>query len=298
LKQQREVPVFCGQCGTENSKDARECVVCGSSLTIQIGGGTCDTCGAAVGADDRYCRSCGEIIEQDESSRLAQPGASFGDDDLSDVELSALPDWLRDLAPSEVPAGQNSTASSSPSPDDLPDWLREIGASLDDEPPGSSTSVTSMGPVHHQPAAQFELVSDDDLPDWLKALGDDDSDEPERSPFRQSEARPSNSVAVLALVPAVSRAWLRQGRSIDLSSAEDARREFAPLHSMQDDLPAREPRASTTTEFTPVSQPDTAPQGTPEQVSAQARRSRVRIFTLALLIVVILLLTYVVIQSL
>jgi hypothetical protein len=290
--------VFCGQCGTENSRDARECVVCGSPLTIQIGGGTCDTCGAVVGADDRYCRSCGERIEQDEISGPPQPGASFGDDDLSDIELSALPDWLRDLAPSEALPGQNSYAGAPPSPNDLPDWLREVGESLDDAPAGPLPSVSSIGSAHHQPPAQFELVSDDDLPDWSKALGDDDTYEPERVPSLPFEPRSTKSVAVLAQVPAVSRAWLRQGRSLDLSSAEEAKREFAPLHSMQADAPAREPRASTTTEFTPLSQPDTEPRGASEEGAAPARRSRVRIFTLALLIAVILLLTYVVIQSL
>ncbi|MEX2426418.1 MAG: zinc ribbon domain-containing protein [Thermomicrobiaceae bacterium] len=233
--------MYCGQCGTHNHEEAGHCETCGAPLLITAGGRTCGQCGASVGDHDRFCTSCGALVSDTAATPGYDAADDFGELNIDDIQLEELPDWLQGMAPEHQTLG--SPPSDQPSPDDLPDWLRESPSNQSHSSPSPAPERSAPPPApapdsrDHQPADQFSLVSDDDLPDWLKALSDEDDDTPVATPqpapvSASAPDRPVTAVANLFEVPAVSRAWLHQGRSVDPSQVTSARQEFSPLEAV------------------------------------------------------------------
>ena len=52
----------CPKCGTDNPKDARRCVCCGTPLTGSAGGGTCPNCNAPLQPGATFCGNCGKQV--------------------------------------------------------------------------------------------------------------------------------------------------------------------------------------------------------------------------------------------
>jgi hypothetical protein len=299
--------VFCSQCGTENSRNDTYCIVCGSSLRMAGDGGPCVHCSARLSSDARYCSSCGESVAEPDDRDTLFAGPSFDADNLEDVDLADLPDWLRDLAPRDDHRPSAPVSPSQPTPDDLPDWLRDTGDD-DIQLEDFSETPSTVDPVHHHPAAEFELVSDDELSDWLTTLGDEDGGDgdhvitsaPYDSGAREPVAASSNAVALLAEAPAVSRAWLREGRMVATAVADEARRDFAPLQSLETEQPTHQASDVETIRF-PTTMPAEVTMPIPEETGSSTSfwtRHRMRLVTLALFLIVVLLLAFLLIQSL
>lgn len=315
--------MYCGQCGTPNEDEAGHCVTCGAPLLITTGARTCSTCGGALGDDDRFCTTCGTQADAAQSPGTYDAADDFGELDIDDVQLDELPDWLQSMAP--APRQQPPTSqphNQQPSPDDLPDWLRDMPS---DEPAAANQPETSdlpsppasqappppsdRGGVEHQPFDQFSLVSDDDLPDWLKALSDEDGDssatlsQPTTQPVSGHPERQSTAVANLYDVPAVSRAWLRQGRQIDQDQVIAAREEFLPLEAFAGTEAAEEPSGTHSIWDSGPIEPSADDEETrpfsvsQEEDSAGRGRLIVRLVILVLLVIVALILAFVLIQG-
>jgi hypothetical protein len=319
--------VYCGQCGTRNQDEAGHCDTCGAPLLITTGARSCGNCGAALGDHDRFCTTCGTAAaDATDSADSYDASDDFGEIDIEDIQLDELPDWLQSMAPSpQKPSEQPTSAPPShtgaqPDPDDLPDWLRDSpGSARHGEPhAGSAKSFTpppppSPGAVSHQPADEFSLVSDEDLPDWLKALSDEDESSSTPPPAQPVAARPSPSrpsgeptraVANLYEVPAISRAWQTQGRSVNQEQITSARQEFAPLEvvsSVATEQVRRESIWDSEPEQTAEDSEETRPfvVAQEEESSEGAGRGQliVRIIILALVVIVVLLLAFVLIQG-
>lgn len=319
--------MYCGQCGTPNQDEAGHCETCGAPLLITTGSRTCGTCGASLGDHDRFCTTCGASATDAAESSGYDASDDFGDIDIDDIQLEELPDWLQEMAPSDAPSSDaqvpgmdaQQRPANQPAPDDLPDWLRDVPESGTGPAPGggpaSPTPPADPGPIAHQPADEFSLVSDEDLPDWLKALSDDD-DAADQAPPQQpapaaqrtagrQEQQPTRAVANLYEVPAVSRAWLTQARSVDPDQVTAARQEFSPLEALSgvstehagrqsiwDDGPVESTDDDEETRpFAVASEEETAEEGT------NRTQLIIRIVVLVLIVIVVALLAFILLQG-
>ncbi len=311
--------MYCGQCGTHNNEESGHCETCGAPLLISAGARSCSNCGASLGDNDRYCTSCGTAADSAQVDPAYSATDDFGELEIEDLDLSELPDWLREMAPpsEEEPAdlpddvpvdtGQADAVSQDApgaSPDDLPDWLRD--------PEGTPASAPAAPPqaegvpsVDHQPADQFSLVTDEDLPDWLKALSDDEPESEQAatpSSGSQAAAGQTSAVATLFEVPPVNRAWLTQGRRIDQQQIAAAQQDFAPLEVIaarpveQQDAPDtwESGRAEPAPEFE-ATRPISA-----EWTVSEGNRGRLilRISLIVLIVIVVLLVAFLLLQGL
>lgn len=324
--------MYCGQCGTPNHEEAGHCETCGAPLLITTGVRSCANCGASLGDNDRFCTSCGTATSGTETLEQYDASDDFGELNIDDIQLDELPDWLQGMAPTarEEPAqpqpqlpSHPPSSGDQPSPDDLPDWLRETpSVSSSDPVPAPPLSAPEPPPtapsegsgVDHQPADQFSLVSDEDLPDWLKALSDDDdssSNEPAYSTPSQSGSSSGGSsqttaVANLFEVPAISRAWMTQGRSVNQDDVSAARQEFMPLEAVSsmttraaDEAEDRQSIWDSGPIEPAEADQETRPFTVPpdEEQEGNRRQLIVRVVILALLIIVVLLLGFVLLQG-
>ena len=316
--------MYCGQCGTQNQDEAGHCETCGAPLLITTGSRVCGSCGASLGDHDRFCTTCGTPAAEAAASEY-DAADDFGELDIDDIDVGELPDWLQEMAPSRAeaaePPAEQSGPANQPAPDDLPDWLRDVPDTQFDQSTSAAQSPPSPppepGPVSHQPAEDFSLVSDDDLPDWLKALSDDDDSsgtsvpqqaQPTTSGQRSSgqSGGPTTAVANLYEVPAVSRAWLTQSRSVDPDDVTSARQEFSPLESLSsvgteqaarpsiwDDQPEQPSEDEVTQPFTVAQEPEPS-----EDAETGVSRVQliIRIVVLVLIVIVVALLAFMLIQ--
>lgn len=313
--------MYCGQCGTPNQDEAGHCETCGAPLLITAGSRACSSCGASLGDHDRFCTTCGTPAGDATAPGEYDAADDFGELDIDDIQVDELPDWLQEMAPSssqtaEPPTGQQRTGSQ-PAPDDLPDWLRDTpdeqsgGSSAAGQPPHAPPPET--GPINHQPADEFSLVSDEDLPDWLKALSDDDNSsesstppQPSTSaPRRSGQPGPTTAVANLYEVPAVSRAWLTQARSVDPDMVTSARQEFSPLEAISsveteqagrpniwDDDPVLPSEDEVTRPFAVAQEEESGH----DETGISRAQLIIRIVVLALIVIVVALLAFMLIQ--
>src|SRR5579884_48460 len=144
-----EVPVYCGECGTENQSGAQTCEVCGSPLQPGTGPLTCQVCGSPANEHDRFCRACGSTLSG--GATRYDPGPSFVDDVPLEYNPGDLPPWLREMVDSagstariELSAA-GGTAAGAPvaaatmAEEAIPSWLRA-------ERPSPAVSTTEPTP--------------------------------------------------------------------------------------------------------------------------------------------------------
>lgn len=69
----------CPRCGSDNKKNAKRCISCGTPLqsTVMGGGGTCMNCGASLQPGAAFCPSCGTPTASVQSNVCARCGATL-----------------------------------------------------------------------------------------------------------------------------------------------------------------------------------------------------------------------------
>ena len=272
----QESNVYCAQCGTANQPGEETCQVCGSPLGRATGERRCATCGAPMNEHDRYCRSCGALAPNEPTTHGYDPGPSFVDDTDLEIDESALPTWLRELAAS-APAADSGTQR------------RPITAPLHPEtghspapeatrpptawaPPAPGQPPTETQPPQPEPSVNdtLSLISEDDLPDWLRAIGDEA--EPIPTPPDDSQPTTPTGPETMAApspppIPSVSRAWLSSSPA--RATATDATADdFRPLEA--ETAPAASAPSATPSTPTPQPAPGVTPPSAPTAPAAPA----------------------------
>lgn len=251
-----------------------------------------------MSAHDRYCQQCGAAATPPSAGQF-DPGPSFVDDDLSDVDVNDLPPWLQELSTSRAPSVISETLDEMPAADSvvdeqLPEWLRAArpdqaeAGDMDDAAPAPAAAQNGVA------TDAFSLIGEEDLPEWLRALGDEDFEsEPESAPLERERG---TSPGVTAEVPSVSRAWLARPRMVDPDSEAAARHEFEVVDAAG--APASEPSVARVTPVAEAEQviarAETEPAAEEPVDDAAQRTRRVRLLILALGIVVLAFLVYIV----
>jgi hypothetical protein len=247
---------------------------------------------------DRFCRACGQSQSGATAGRY-EPGPSFVDDSLLQVDPIELPPWLREMTAASADGPESfggSTSSAVAQNDVLPTWLDAATPTNGASSPAGRANPglpKSAARPNEESMAEFSLISEDDLPEWLRALGDQEF-ELDPTPAPSTNGVVANVPPTTIVAPTIRRAWLNRPRTVESETAEQVASDFAPIEANASVGAIRRATSTSSAPATSIDATQSLPVTAPAPVATEKKMDsrRMRLVSLSVLVVILVLIVF------